>query len=471
MSSAAATVTINAPCFSRFILSVAVVLTLTAYSGYCKNASELVQHLIDSYPRYIRPVKNDSFPVVIKHRMTPRQIIEMDENSQIIVLKGWLSEIWTDHYMQWDPTQYENIEEVRIPSDKIWLPDIVLVDSVKRDYERHFKTDAIINSDGEVVCMAPIVFEASCPIDPTNFPFDEQHCVLTFMSWSYNGKLLDLTIDPATNVDSFRANSEWHLANITVTKDWMQPPCCPEPYPLITYTLHLKRRSLFYIFNLIFPSFLACILVAVGFILPSDSGERMTLCITSALVEFVFLETVSAYMPPNSENLPTIQKYLLVSIGFVVFSLMMTAMTLNLHFKGPQCGPVPPWLRVLAFKYIAAIVCTKPQLLRARLVSSERNGMKRKNAVKAVKFGLPGLQAHQYGSVPGHHQAHGMWLVGERDGDSDNEEDMAPYYLQEWREVAKLIDRFYFLIYLLVTLFLMVSFMAAIVLEGTGNTD
>lgn len=33
---------------------------------------------------------------------------------------------WHDHKLHWDPGEYENVTSIRIPSELIWRPDIVL---------------------------------------------------------------------------------------------------------------------------------------------------------------------------------------------------------------------------------------------------------------------------------------------------------------------------------------------------------
>lgn len=33
---------------------------------------------------------------------------------------------WTDYKLRWDPSDYENVTSIRIPSELIWRPDIVL---------------------------------------------------------------------------------------------------------------------------------------------------------------------------------------------------------------------------------------------------------------------------------------------------------------------------------------------------------
>lgn len=37
-----------------------------------------------------------------------------------------LSQIWNDYKLRWVPAEFDGIEFIRVPSNKIWRPDIVL---------------------------------------------------------------------------------------------------------------------------------------------------------------------------------------------------------------------------------------------------------------------------------------------------------------------------------------------------------
>lgn len=43
--------------------------------------------------------------------------------SQLSIL---LPQEWRDYKLRWDPRDYENVTSIRIPSELIWRPDIVL---------------------------------------------------------------------------------------------------------------------------------------------------------------------------------------------------------------------------------------------------------------------------------------------------------------------------------------------------------
>ena len=85
-------------------------------------------------------------------------------------------------------------------------------------------------------------------------------------------------------------------------------PCCAEPYPVIHFHVILERRSLFYMLNLVLPCVLISSIVLLGFFLPSDAGEKITLTITILLSLTVFLLLVAETIPPTSEVVPLIGK-------------------------------------------------------------------------------------------------------------------------------------------------------------------
>lgn len=100
--------------------------------------------------------------------------------------------------------------------------------------------------------------------------------------------------------------------------------CCSDPYPDITFTLHLKRRASFYIFNLLIPCMMISFLAPLGFYLPADSGEKVSLGVTVLLALTVFQLLVAESMPPSEsvpligENRCSLALYLIENIAKIV---------------------------------------------------------------------------------------------------------------------------------------------------------
>lgn len=53
--------------------------------------------------------------------------------------------------------------------------------------------------------------------------------------------------------------------------------CCVEPYPDVTFVVTLRRRTLFYALNLLIPCVLLSSMTLLVFLLPANSGEKISL--------------------------------------------------------------------------------------------------------------------------------------------------------------------------------------------------
>ncbi|XP_077981968.1 neuronal acetylcholine receptor subunit alpha-9-like [Glandiceps talaboti] len=437
---------------------------------------KLVDYLLSKYPKHpVRPVRNQSSIVTVSHRMTPIQLIDMDEKNQVITLKSWLSQTWKDDYLVWDPANFSGISEMQIPISTIWQPDTVIYSSVRHDSLRQMESEAILTNNGMVTAIQFYIIEATCAIDATLFPFDEQRCDFKFASWSYHGGLLNYVPAPNSSVDKFIGNGEWELLEMPVECVSDMHFCCEKPFPGITYTLHLKRRSTFYVVNIVFPSFLAYILISVGFYMPSDSGERMSLCVISILSQFVFLTVVSDFMPPTAEFVPHLQRYFFTTIGLAVISAFVTAWTLNMHFQGAVCPEVPRWMKFLAYKVLSRFACTGVRVKKYKLLTGDKNfaceeiPMNSYNGTDKANHMIRKcenqIQHQQEMEMKNNLEPlEDVFMLKNPDTDPEIQQ----WRLREWREVARLIDRAYFVTYTLMQIFLVIGFLWYIAATGEG---
>lgn len=108
------------------------------------------------------------------------------------------------------------------------------------------------------------------------------------------------------DLSNYIPNGEWILSELLVERNIKIYSCCPVPYPNVTYYIVIKRRPLFYVFNMILPCMLITAVAFLGFIIPPDSGEKVSMGVTTLLSMTVFLMVIADKMPPNSDSVPLI---------------------------------------------------------------------------------------------------------------------------------------------------------------------
>jgi len=102
---------------------------------------------------------------------------------------------------------------------------------------------------------------------------------------------------------------EWVVNGISTKRHEKKYACCEEPYPDVTFTIRMRRGSLFYVVNLIAPCFLIFVVSFLGFFLPVESGDKVNLEITILLALVVFLLMVGETMPPIPDVIPILGQY------------------------------------------------------------------------------------------------------------------------------------------------------------------
>ncbi|KAI5744478.1 hypothetical protein M8J76_002591 [Diaphorina citri] len=192
-------------------------------------------------------------------------------------------------------------------------------------------------------------------------------------------KLLDLILKDEAGGDltTFITNGEWYLLGMPGKKNEVQYECCPETYVDITFTIQIRRRTLYYFFNLIVPCVLISSMALLGFTLPPDSGEKLTLGVTILLSLTVFLNLVAETLPqvllsfcltlyfcygsPKYYRNPQRQcikgTYFNCIMFMVASSVVLTVVVLNYHHRTADSHEMPDWIRFLFLQWIPWILC------------------------------------------------------------------------------------------------------------------
>uniref|UniRef100_A0A803YEZ6 Cholinergic receptor nicotinic alpha 6 subunit n=1 Tax=Meleagris gallopavo TaxID=9103 RepID=A0A803YEZ6_MELGA len=392
----------------------------------CESEERLFHKLFSHYNQFIRPVENVSDPVTVHFELAITQLTNVDEVNQIMETNLWLRHIWNDYKLRWDPREYDGIEFVRVPADKIWKPDIVLynkydehfsiftlslksiicihkvhcfpliafsslclfcLSSAVGDFQVEGKTKALLRYDGMITWTPPAIFKSSCPMDITFFPFDHQNCSLKFGSWTYDKAKIDLLIiGSKVDMNEFWENSEWEIVDASGYKHDIKYNCCEEIYTDITYSFYIRRLPMFYTINLIIPCLFISFLTVLVFYLPSDCGEKVTLCISVLLSLTVFLLVITETIPSTSLVIPLVGEYLLFTMIFVTLSIVITVFVLNIHYRTPTTHTMPKWVKTVFLSLLPKV------LLMQRPLEQEKKNISKETKKGSAK--TPGKAKH-----------------------------------------------------------------------------
>ncbi|VDM39759.1 unnamed protein product [Toxocara canis] len=280
----------------------------------------------------------------------------MHEKDQVLTINGWLIHHWHDYRLEWNPAQYGNITMLHIPGQLIWLPDIILYN--KSTWE------------------PPVVYNSVCKMNIEWFPYDEQHCDMKFGSWTFGGTELDLhhlesddvervvvandtewRVEMGVDLSEYQESVEWDLMSAEGTRHKKWYPCCDYPSIDITYYLRIRRKKLFYTINLTTPCIGIAVLASFVFYLPSESHNKITLCISVLVSLTVFFLLLIEIVPPTSVHIPLIAKYLMFTMVMVTLSVVVTVFVQNVHYRS-EYDPMPYWMRYLFIHFLGRYLVT-----------------------------------------------------------------------------------------------------------------
>ncbi|KAM9765575.1 neuronal acetylcholine receptor subunit beta-4 isoform 2-T2 [Menidia menidia] len=461
---------------TRALLILGHLFALVVCSNSADSEERLMNSLLgkDRYNPLIRPAVNRSERVTVKLQVSLAQLISVNEREQIMTTNVWLTQHWVDYRLSWDPAKYEGIDKLRIPSRHIWLPDIVLYNNADGTYEVTVFTNAVVLFNGSINWLPPAIYKSACKIEVKHFPFDQQNCTLKFRSWTYDHTEIDLILkSEVASMDDFTPSGEWDILALPGRRT--VNPLDPT-YVDLTYDFIIKRKPLFYTINLIIPCVLITSLAILVFYLPSDCGEKMTLCISVLLALTVFLLLISKIVPPTSLDVPLIGKYLMFTMVLVTFSIITSVCVLNVHHRSPSTHTMPPWVKLIFLvKLPTLLFMRRPQnysarqrLRKQRCLRAKRGILGHKNVAAPMGYSqtnrkedfrsIDCLQSGFTSTQDLHQKNNSDWAADVQEavngvrfvaehmmGDDDDQS-----VIEDWKYVAMVVDRMFLWIFVIV---------------------
>lgn len=122
----------------------------------------------------------------------------------------------------------------------------------------------------------------------------------------------------------------------------------------VSVDITMKRHPGFAVINLVVPLIFFGLMNIFVFILPTESGERLSYCVTVLLAIAVFLTIVEQNLPPTSDPISSLSYYVLANLGMSCFICFVVIIGLVFYYKDQNQMPVPTNV-----SYIARACCRR----------------------------------------------------------------------------------------------------------------
>ncbi|XP_078525065.1 acetylcholine receptor subunit epsilon [Lissotriton helveticus] len=310
---------------------------------------QLFNDLFATYDKNTRPAAKVDDIIAVQIKLTLTNLISLNEKEETLTTNVWIEIQWMDYRLAWNSSEYHGVEIIRVPSDMLWLPDIVLENNIDGNFGVAYYANVLVSNTGSMYWLPPAIYRSTCSIVVTYFPFDWQNCSLSFRSQTYSASEIDmqLTLDPDSQLpiewveidpEAFTENGEWAIKH-RPAKKVINKNFSPDDleYQEILFNLIIQRKPLFYIINIIVPCVLISSLVVLVFFLPAKAGgQKCTVSISVLLAQTVFLFLIAQKVPETSLSVPLIGKYLIFVMSVSTLVVLNCVIVLNVSLRTPN---------------------------------------------------------------------------------------------------------------------------------------
>ncbi|XP_037611652.1 5-hydroxytryptamine receptor 3A-like [Sebastes umbrosus] len=287
-----------------------------------------------------RPVKHYKRPTRVSLEVLLYAILDVVEKEQKFIPYVWTVMRWHNEYISWDRNQFCGIDNISLPAEVLWKPDLTIEEMTEKD-KAPPSPYLTINDKGDVEVQNDQVLVSTCRMHTYNFPFDIQSCNLSFKSVIHTAR--DIRLQPSDNSSEatewsrevMRTQYEWLFINMMVTAYNASDLVGQD---IIVYTITMKRRSILYIVNFLVPVLFFLCLDLASFLISDNGGEKLSFKVTVLLAVTVLQLILNEILPSSSNRIPLIAVYCIGIFALMLLSLLETIVVMHLMEKDSRAS-------------------------------------------------------------------------------------------------------------------------------------
>ncbi|XP_046574636.1 neuronal acetylcholine receptor subunit alpha-3-like [Haliotis rubra] len=239
--------------------------------------------------------------------------------------------VWTDNSLKWNPSDYSGIDRVELAVLELWTPTVILANKASGDGPLQTSMPVTLTYDGRLFWQNAMTVSVLCKTDLRKYPFDSQICPVVLFS---SGVGYKITLEPEITIGgadlNLQTNGEWETVNITSAKATFVHEAT---YHLATFYIHLSRKYLFHVLNLVYPMCLQSALNSFVFLLPASSGEKMGFVMTVFVSNALFLSVIHNSTSSTSDSVSNLSMHLIMVQIQGFLAIAATILVQNVHHR------------------------------------------------------------------------------------------------------------------------------------------
>ncbi|CAO4365579.1 unnamed protein product [Caenorhabditis nigoni] len=336
--------------FSAYIFSFLINIVLCYYendsyyvpewSSFLNFQKKLNKDLFDEYDSGIAPVYskidvtkpigyNPNAPkrynyTVYLYNLKLVEVIEPEEKVSVVMEIG---EFWFDPRLAWNPSLYGDIEMLHMRQEKVWSPTINMfrINDIADFRDNDFRMVAVENT-GRVYDSISLRVSLNCPLDVRKFPFDSQSCTIQFSMPLFFIQYVEMISNVYVGIMNKTlwekmGNSEWEFKNLSHRVEVLQYLDGYADMQLATFEIKIQRNPLYYIYMIVFPSFMINALSIVGvFMKDTDKMSKLNVGLTN-IMTMTFILGVMADKIPRTGSIPLLGIYIIINLVIMVIAV------------------------------------------------------------------------------------------------------------------------------------------------------